>query len=256
MLKNYFRIAWRNLAKNRLHSFINITGLAAGIAVGILIGLWIWDELSFDRYHQNYDHIAQVMENQTTDGNIKTQNGVPIPLGEELKMNYGSHFKYVVLSSRTRVHLLGTDDKQITKRGNFMEPSAPEMLSLKMLKGTRMGLKEPASIMISHSLSQSLFGDGDPVGKLITMDAKFSVKVTGVYEDLPYNTTFHGLGFIAPWELYLAQDDWPQSAKDKWNIQLYRLIRHGRLYGRTTHKGVGHKKSSGSVRIQSLEPFI
>jgi len=224
MLKNYLQIAWRNLVKNRLHSFINITGLAAGIAVAILIGLWIWDELAFDRYHRNYDHIAQVMQNQTANGIIKTQNGVPIPLGEELKMNYGSHFKYIVLSSRTKAHLLATGDKQLIKRGNFMEPSAPDMLTLKMLKGTRMGLTEPASVLLSHSLSQSLFGESDPVGRLLTLDAKLSVKVTGVYEDLPNNTTFNNVAFIATWELYLTQDDWPKSAKDRWNINSFQLF--------------------------------
>jgi len=224
MIKNYFRIAWRNLAKNKLHSFINITGLAAGIAVAIIIGLWIWDELSFDKYHQNYDSIAQVMQNQTTNGAVKTQNGVPIPLGEELRINYSSHFKYIVLSSWTRAHLLSTGDKQLTKRGNFMEPSAPEMLTLKMLNGARTGLKEPASILLSHSLSQSLFGDSDPVGKLITMDSKFSAKVTGVYEDLPYNTSFHNIAFIASWQLYLTQDDWPKSAKDKWSINSFQIF--------------------------------
>jgi len=224
MIKNYFRIAWRNLAKNKLHSFINITGLAAGIAVAIIVGLWIWDELSFDKYHRNFDKIAQVMQNQTTNGIIKTQVGVPIPLGDELKASYGSHFKYVVLSSRTKAHLLATGDKQLAKRGNFMEPSAPEMLTLKMLNGTRMGLKEPSSILISYSLSLSLFGDTDPVGKLITMDGKFTVKVTGVYEDLPYNTTFNNVSFIAPWELYLTQDDWPKSAKDRWNINSFQIF--------------------------------
>lgn len=224
MIKSYFRIAWRNLVKNKLHSFINITGLAAGMAVATIIGLWIWDELSFDQYHRNYDSIAQVMQNQTTNGIIKTQNGVPIPLGDELKTNYGSYFKYLVLSSWTKSHLLAAGDKKFSQKGNFMEPSAPEMLTLKMLKGSRTGLKEPGSILLSHSLSQSLFGDSDPVGKLITMDAKLSVKVTGVYEDLPYNTTFNDIGFIAPWELYLTQDDWPKNAKDKWNYNSFQIF--------------------------------
>jgi cytoskeletal protein RodZ len=62
MLKNYFKIAWRNILKNKTSSFINISGLSVGMAVAILIGLWIWDELSFDKYHQNYNSIAQVME--------------------------------------------------------------------------------------------------------------------------------------------------------------------------------------------------
>jgi ABC-type lipoprotein release transport system permease subunit len=113
MIKNYFRIAWRNMAKNKLHSFINITGLSAGMAVAIIIGLWIWDELSFDKYHENYDTIAQVMQNQTANGIIYTRNGLPIPLGDELKNNYGSHFKYLVLSSHTESHVLASGDRQL-----------------------------------------------------------------------------------------------------------------------------------------------
>ena len=62
MIKNYLKVAWRNLVKNKASSFINIGGLAVGMAVAMLIGLWIWDELSFDKYHQNYDRIAQVMQ--------------------------------------------------------------------------------------------------------------------------------------------------------------------------------------------------
>jgi len=67
MIKNYLKIAWRNLVKNKTHSFINIAGLSVGMAVAMLIGLWIWDELSFDKYHQNYDRIVQVMQHQTSD---------------------------------------------------------------------------------------------------------------------------------------------------------------------------------------------
>src|SRR6478735_8737934 len=124
MIKNYFKIAIRNLLKNPGYSFINIAGLAIGMAVAIIIGLWIWDELSFDKYHQNYDSIAQVMKNSTTNGIIQTQKRLPIPLVEELKINYGSYFKYLVLSSSTADHILATDDKQLSKKGNFMEPSA------------------------------------------------------------------------------------------------------------------------------------
>ena len=223
MFKNYLKIAWRNLVKNKSHSFINITGLAAGMAVSIIIGLWIWDELSFDKYHQNYDRIAQVMQNQTANGIIKTQDKLPLPLGDQLKINYGSHFKYLILSKSAN-HLLAAGDKRFSKKGNFMEPSAPEMLTLNMLKGARAGLKEPGSILLSNSLSQSLFGDSDPIGKLITIDTKIPVKVTGVYEDLPNNTTFHDVTFIAPWALYLAQYDWPKTAKNSWGINSFQIF--------------------------------
>jgi len=224
MFRNYFKIAWRNLSRNKSSSFINIGGLAVGMATAMLIGLWIWDELSFNQYHQNYDRIAQVMRNRNNNGTILTNNGVPMPLADELKLDYGSQFKYIVLSSRTNTHLLVVGDKRFAKRGNFMEEAAPEMLTLKMLKGSRAGLKEPGSILLSNTLSKSLFGDSDPIGKLVTLDAKVSVKVTGVYEHLPNNTTFNDVAFIAPWNLYVAQYDWPKQAKGSWGINAFQIF--------------------------------
>ena len=83
MLKNYLTIAWRNLRKNRMHSLINISGLAIGMAVALLIGLWIWDELSFNTYDPHYNRVAQVMQNQTISGNTSPQRPLPAPLGDE-----------------------------------------------------------------------------------------------------------------------------------------------------------------------------
>jgi ABC-type antimicrobial peptide transport system permease subunit/AraC-like DNA-binding protein len=224
MFNNYLKIAWRNLLRNKASSFINIGGLAVGMAVAMLIGLWIWDELSFNKYHQNYDRIAQVMKNRTVNGMIHTNDGLPIPLADELKLNYGSHFKYLVLSSRPNSHVLAAGDKRFSKKGSFMEASAPEMLTLKMLRGTRAGLKEPGSILLSHTLAQSLFGDSDPMGKLVTLDTKIGVKVTGVYEDLPYNSSFTDVTFIAPWDLYAAQYDWPKQAKGNWGYNPFQIF--------------------------------
>ena len=93
MIKNYLKIALRNLAKNKVYSFINIGGLAVGMAVAMLIGLWIYDELSFNKYHQSYDRVAQVMQHQTGNGQVYSQNSIPFPLGKELKTVYGSDFK-------------------------------------------------------------------------------------------------------------------------------------------------------------------
>src|SRR6185369_12517502 len=108
MLKNYIKTAFRNLAKNKLHSILNIAGLSAGLAVTLLIGLWINDELSFDKYHRNYDSIAQIMQNQTLNGEVGTQTTVPMPMGEELRTTYGSEFRKVVMSSTPGKHILST----------------------------------------------------------------------------------------------------------------------------------------------------
>ena len=85
MIKNYFKIAWRNLLKNRTSSTINIGGLAIGMAVALLIGLWIWDELSFNKTFDNYDRIGKLMQHQTSNGKVNTFNAMPFPIGEELK---------------------------------------------------------------------------------------------------------------------------------------------------------------------------
>ena len=216
MIKNYLKIAFRNLAKNKVSSFINIGGLAVGMAVAILIGLWVYDELSFDKYHKNYDRIAQVMQHANFNGEWDSQTANPAVMGPELRNKYGSDFKYVVQSSWTGSHLLSVGNKHITKVGNFFEPDAPEMLSLKMLKGTRAGLKDPYSIMLSASAAESVFGKEDPINKAIKLDRSFDVKVTGVYEDLPDNTSFRELKIIMPWQLWLIQNPWAKKMDNPW----------------------------------------
>src|SRR5690242_19746926 len=99
MIKSYFKIAWRNLFRNAGYSFINISGLALGMSVAILIGLWMYDELTFDTYHANYDRIAQVMQHQTFNGKVGSQVANPAVMGEEIRNVYGSDFKYVLQSS-------------------------------------------------------------------------------------------------------------------------------------------------------------
>ncbi|WP_428654529.1 ABC transporter permease [Runella sp.] len=205
MLRNYFKIAFRNLLKHKGYSFINIFGLATGMAVAILIGLWIWDELSVNKNYQNYDRIAKVMQNQTFNGEIQTAPNVPMQLAPELQTVYGNNFKHVVISGFPGQHLLSFGEKKIKQSGNYMGPEVTEMLSLKMLKGTRAGLNDPNSILLSESVSKDIFGDADPMDKIIKIDNKQDVKVTGVYKDLPYNSSFNNLSFIAPWDL-MAKD--------------------------------------------------
>jgi putative ABC transport system permease protein len=216
MIKNYFKIAWRNLVKSKGYSAINIGGLAVGMAVAMLIGLWVYDELSFDKYHKNYDRIAQVMQHANFNGKVETQVANPALMGPEIKAKYGSDFKYVVQSSWTGGHLLTVGDKNINKVGIFFEPDAPEMLSLKMVKGTRAGLKDPYSIMLSESTAESIFGKEDPIDKTIKFDRTYDVKVTGVYEDLPDNTSFREIKIMMPWDLWVIQNPWSKQMDEPW----------------------------------------
>ena len=213
MLSNYLKIALRNLLRNKLYSFINIGGLALGLAVAMLVGLWIYDELTFDRYHANYDHIAQVMRNQTVNGEVETAASLPIPLATELRTT--GDFKRIVLALWAGKHSLAYENQVFAKFGKFMGSEAPEMLSLRMVKGSRNGLKDPASILLSESTARALFGETDPLGKVLKIDNAMTVSVTGVYQEFPANSSFANLRFIAPWDL-IAATGWIAGAKDSW----------------------------------------
>jgi len=215
MIKNYLTVAFRNLRKNKASSFINIGGLAVGMAVAMLIGLWIYDEFSYDKYHKNYDRIARLMQHQTSNGHVYSDNSLPIPLGPELQKSFGSDFKYVVMASWEGSHILTYGDKKISRGGIYMDKDGAKMLSLKMIKGSQDGLKDPNSILLSASSAKAIFGDADAMNQLIKIDNKLDVKVTGVYEDLPFNTEFRDLTFIAPWDLYVSSEPWIQRAKQE-----------------------------------------
>jgi hypothetical protein len=156
MLKSYFKIAWRNLRKNKVSSFINIGGLAVGMAVAILIGLWIYDELSFNKNFKNYDRIGQVWQFVKFDVEKSSYDVIPIPMGEELRTKYPD-FKYISLSSHNNV-IISADDKKFSKNGNYVEPDFTEMMSLKMLAGNRNGLDEMHAVLLSATMAQNLFG--------------------------------------------------------------------------------------------------
>jgi len=222
MFKNYLTIAWRNLIKNKVMSLINTGGLAVGMAVVMLIGIWIWDEVSFDRYHNNYRSIAQVMQNVTNNGEVKTSFQVPYPLAAELRKNYGSDFKSVVMSTAPRDYILTLNDKKLNEQGAFMEAGGPALFTLKMLKGKSDAIKDPSSIIISASTARAFFGNADPMNKVLQVNNMDNVKVAGVYADLPENTTLAGMAFIGSWDRY-ATDYRLSGMREPWGPGIARL---------------------------------
>lgn len=211
MLKSYFTLALRHFRQNKMHAVLNIAGLSAGMAVTILIALWIVDECSYDKYNPAYDRIARVMQTATLDGSHYTESSMPIPLAEELRTRYGNAFKYVVPSYWARDYVLatgdGAGDKKVTQRGRFMDVQAPYLLSLQMLEGSRDALKDPSSVLLSASAVKDIFGAADPIGRTMKIDNRMPVKVAGVYEDLPANSNFSNVRFIAAWKLLLSSEE-------------------------------------------------
>jgi putative ABC transport system permease protein len=156
MFKNYFIVAWRNLIKNKMHSFINIAGLSVGMAVAMLIGFWIRDELSFDKYNPNYNSIAWVKQHLNHNGEIQTWESVPFPLAAELRKEYGNEFKEVVLGLPNN-NILSVDQKFINASGGHFEPGITRLLDLKMVRGSRDGLNDPSSILLSVSEAKAIW---------------------------------------------------------------------------------------------------
>ncbi len=226
MIKNYFKIAWRNMVKNKGYSAINIGGLAVGMAVAMLIAFWIYDELSYDKYHKNYDRISQVMQQQTFNGERWSGTAIPFPLQAALQSKYGNNFKYLVMSSWQGDQILSSGDKKMMIEGCYMGADVIRMFSLKMIEGTNDALKDPHSIVLSASTAKAIFGNEDPMHKLIKLGGKLDVKVTGVYEDLPHNTKFNSLHFIAPWDLLVSSEKWMQDARDQnqWGNNSFQLF--------------------------------
>ncbi|HEY9048037.1 MAG TPA: ABC transporter permease [Ohtaekwangia sp.] len=230
MFRNYFKVSFRNLVSNKGYSFINIGGLAVGMAVAMLIGLWVYDELSYDRYFQNYDRVVQVMQHQTFNGVKGSQTAMPLPLEAALRDEYGADFKYIAIGRWPDGHILSRGDVKISKDGNFFQGDFPEIFSLKMLKGTRSAFKDPSAILLAQSTAEALFGKDDPLNQSIILDSDINVKVVGVYEDLPANTTHTDLKFIANWELASAHSPWIKRAATQWgnnSFQLYAELAPG-----------------------------
>ncbi|MEM8523127.1 MAG: ABC transporter permease [Bacteroidota bacterium] len=202
MLKNYIKVALRNLWKSKFFSLINVGGLALGMAMTIVIGLWMWSELNYNKSYEYYDQIARVMQNQTYNSGITTSITTPKQLAPVLREEYGSNFEQVVRSSFIFGNTLAKDDQIFSKKGGFMDASAPDMLALEMIHGTRNGLEDINSILLSASAAQSFFGNENPINQSIKLGNDDLLRVAGVYKDLPQNSSFGELEFIAPWKLY------------------------------------------------------
>jgi ABC-type antimicrobial peptide transport system permease subunit len=225
MYKSYFKIGWRNLLKNKGYSFINIGGLAIGITVAMFIGLWVYDELSFNKYHKNYNQIAQVWS-FSIDPATQTIGGGPsiqYPVSTTLRSNYGQYFKHVLLAWGAGDHTVSMADKKYSKKGQFIEPGALEMLSLKMLKGSYESLNNPNSVILSKSTAESIFGSDEPMNKTLTIDNRMEVQVTGIYEDIPRNNRFGEVKFFSSWELWLSFNEWAQGRQADWDNRPFNI---------------------------------
>ncbi|HEY4209187.1 MAG TPA: ABC transporter permease [Puia sp.] len=268
MLKNYFKTAWRNLTKDKLHSFINIFGLCMGLTVAILISLWMYDEVSFDKNFQNYDRVARVIQNVSNNGEVQTWFSVPYPLAAELRAHYGSDFRHIAMAVNWNSHTItiptvndpASKEKKIIKsNGGFFEKEMPEMLSLPMLRGSGNALNDPSSVLLSASAAKAYFGDGDPIGKTFKVDQMPPIKVAGVYKDFPRNSSFADLDFMASWDFWYHANNDLKDMDDPWRpnfISLYAQLNDNASLATASERIRDAKLKKVNEHLQKKKPAL
>jgi ABC-type antimicrobial peptide transport system permease subunit len=189
MFKNYLKVALRNLRKHKGYSIINIAGLATGMAVCILILLWVQDETSFDRFNANADQIYRVCFSDLWSGNRVKFSSTPTGIGPALKQDFPEVMDSARLY-RMRHLLIGYEGKRMVEEYVYLaDPSLFEMFSFPFIKGDpRKALDDPQSVVLSERAAVKYFGSSDPVGKILTIGSSTDFMVTGVFENIPKNS--------------------------------------------------------------------
>lgn len=223
MFKNYFLVTVRNLLKNRVYSFINITGLSIGITCSILILLWVFDELSFDSFHTKAKRLYQVWIHAEFDGKINSWTSVPLPTYEAMK-TADTHIKNSVVADWGGDHLLAVKENPIIKRGFFVSEEFLEMFDFALVKGNAANvLDDPSGMVITESTAKALFGDEDPINQVIRVDDASDLKVAGVLKDLPKNSSFE-FDFLLPWKLREQINPWVRENQDNWGNYSFQVF--------------------------------
>jgi ABC-type antimicrobial peptide transport system permease subunit len=198
MYRNYFKIAWRNLVKDKSFSLINISGLAIGMASAILIMLWIEYEMGYDQFHEKKDRIYEAWNRVNRKGEISCWNTTPMILAPTLKKDL-PEVEDAVRVNWSSPYLFSVGDKKLMSHGNIVDSNFLKVFSYPLLKGDpAKALHEPTSIILTEKLSKKLFGSDDPIGRDILLDNKYNFKVTGLVKDPPHNSRFE-FECLIPW---------------------------------------------------------
>ena len=193
MLKNHFKIAWRNLLKNGLFSTLNLLGLSVGVAIFLYLFLYSKEELSFDKYNQHAEDIYRVGLTATFGGESDEWASVPNNIGPDM----AAEIPEIKAYARLLYHNFGKtgfvssgQDKFAERKVYWSDPGLFDIFDLPLVYGNpKTALDGPNKIMLSQSTARKYFGDADPIGKLLNVDHDYDMTVSAVYQDFPQNST-------------------------------------------------------------------
>lgn len=223
MFINYLKIAIRNIKRHKVFSFINIAGLGTGLAISLFIVLWVQDELSHDRFHKNFKNIYRIVEQwEISDGSVNPGATTPYPLGPALRDNYPEveeslHF---LIEDGT---LVGYTDKRFYEnKFAFADANFFSMFSFPLLKGSpETVLKDLNALVISQSMAKKYFGNEDPMGKILAINARHDFIISGIMLDMPHNSHIQA-DFVCNFE-FLVANDWSKRWVDHMYYTYVRL---------------------------------
>jgi putative ABC transport system permease protein len=253
MFKNYLKITLRNIKKNVIHSFINISGLSIGLACSLIIMLWVQHELSYDQFHKNADRLYRVIYS-SDDGEEHGRN-LPGPLAAHLRENFPEINN--ATSFKSWEMKIAFNKKSFSCIGSFINPSFFSMFSFPFEKGEpKTALSVPNSVLITKNLAAKLFGQDDPIGKTVSYNNGYSddipLTVTGILKDIPQNSSLQ-FDFLVPVEILY---DWMNTWRNK-NVFAYVLLEKNIIPEEVNQKISGvlkaHKYDSNlNLHLQSL----
>jgi len=232
MFKNHLIIAWRNIKRNKAYAALNILGLAAGMAVFILIMLFVRTELSFDRYHENAKNIYRVVQEQP--GNVYLGSNVFAVTAGPMAPALVQDFPEVLAATRVDWSsnvLLNVGEKSFLEKAfHWADPQTFEIFSFPLVRGDRASaLKDPSSVLVSERAARRLFGEADPVDRTITyrsQDKTFEFRVAGVFRDIPANSHF-AMDIVAPFETMAKVQDIDITRWGNNSYYTYILLKEG-----------------------------
>ncbi|PWT74291.1 MAG: ABC transporter permease [Bacteroidetes bacterium] len=223
----YLKTAWRNILRGNVYSILNLAGLATGMAVALVIGLWVAHQVSYDKFLPGYERAYQVRFRFSDNGLMRNQAAVSLPVGNALKHDV-PEIAYVAPSFGARDELI-VNDKRIVGNGRFVGEEFLQVFPFPLVEGNALtALKDPGSVVISESLAKIAFGDGPALNKTLRFVNRGSRKVTAVIKDLPKNSSFH-FDLLFPF-MEFSSVDWVKAAETKWGdayFELYASLKPG-----------------------------
>jgi len=266
MIKNYLKIAWRNILNNKVYSLLNIFGLAAGMAVALVIGLWVQYQYSYDKSLPNYGQLYQVRRNFNSNGETLTFSSTSLKLADALRNNI-PEIENVAESDWMGSHGLKVDNRKFYLAGVQIGSDFLKMFQYPFIEGNaKTALQDPYSIVLTESTAKALFGNDNPLDKTVRVDDQHDLKVTGVLKDLPANSSFQ-FKFILPFSYFEKTQNYVKVSRTGGfgynNFQIFVKLKPGITYAQVEPKIRDIEKSepesknaeNSKVILQSLSDW-